>query len=232
MWTGRRPWSGQEVFPVLMKLYGGKQPPPIPAELLLSEDAMDFRNKCFFTPPLLLRYFLVSTLPAIAHQLFLLLPFLDSPGPPIVYTTPPSSLARLNLQFLPDDSISSSSTSSSSLRSGQKRSFHVGNLDSPSPWQKKFIDLPPGAPDFNLHLAQSMSTLSEFFPDHDIDKAIVTEAVGASLPSTFGERSGSLKPKKSIRMVTEQRARRSQRQSSRATKLWGSHLEELGGPKS
>ncbi|KAE9408171.1 kinase-like protein, partial [Gymnopus androsaceus JB14] len=51
MWTGRRPWSGEEIYPVMIKLYGQKQPPPIPAELLLSEDAMDFRNKCFSPNP-------------------------------------------------------------------------------------------------------------------------------------------------------------------------------------
>ncbi|KAJ3721479.1 kinase-like domain-containing protein [Lentinula raphanica] len=47
MWTGRRPWYGEEVVSVLLKLYGQKLPPAIPPELLLSDEAMDFREKAF-----------------------------------------------------------------------------------------------------------------------------------------------------------------------------------------
>ena len=47
MWTGMRPWNGEEMLAVLFKLYKSKQPPPIPEDVVLSEVADDFRRKCF-----------------------------------------------------------------------------------------------------------------------------------------------------------------------------------------
>jgi serine/threonine protein kinase len=47
MWTGRRPWHGEDLFPVMFKLARQKVPPPIPTGLLLSDEAMDFRDKVF-----------------------------------------------------------------------------------------------------------------------------------------------------------------------------------------
>ncbi|KAJ7786236.1 kinase-like domain-containing protein [Mycena metata] len=52
MWTGQRPWAGEEFLPVMLKLYNGT-PPPVPPEILadLSELALDFRNECFTINP-------------------------------------------------------------------------------------------------------------------------------------------------------------------------------------
>ena len=68
MWTGQRPWSGQEAMAVLlqvceamaisfgiltcivsMKVYQTKQGPPVPKDVILSPLADDFRKKCFAT---------------------------------------------------------------------------------------------------------------------------------------------------------------------------------------
>ncbi|KAJ7169809.1 kinase-like domain-containing protein [Mycena filopes] len=48
MWTGERPWAGQELIPVMLKLYNHSAP-PIPPDILadLSELALDFRSECF-----------------------------------------------------------------------------------------------------------------------------------------------------------------------------------------
>ncbi|GLB36076.1 putative ste ste11 protein kinase [Lyophyllum shimeji] len=51
MWTGKRPWFGEEIFPVMMKLWQQKLPPPIPSDLVLSESAADFRRQCFQIDP-------------------------------------------------------------------------------------------------------------------------------------------------------------------------------------
>ncbi len=65
MWTGQRPWSGQEAMAVLLhvslrsflfvalvlmgylKLYQTKQAPPVPDGIVLSPLADDFRLQCF-----------------------------------------------------------------------------------------------------------------------------------------------------------------------------------------
>ena len=66
MWTGQRPWLGQEAMAVLLhvrsllvliifkhkshcraQLYQTKQAPPVPAGIELSALADDFRLKCF-----------------------------------------------------------------------------------------------------------------------------------------------------------------------------------------
>ncbi|KAG6818003.1 hypothetical protein H0H87_009158 [Tephrocybe sp. NHM501043] len=51
MWTGKRPWFGEELFPVMLKLSQEKLPPPIPAHLILTEHAVDFRRQCFQSEP-------------------------------------------------------------------------------------------------------------------------------------------------------------------------------------
>ncbi|KAJ6604578.1 kinase-like domain-containing protein [Mycena vulgaris] len=47
MWTGERPWVGEEVISVMLKLYKDKLPPPLPPHITLDDLAMDFRRKCF-----------------------------------------------------------------------------------------------------------------------------------------------------------------------------------------
>ncbi|TBU45235.1 Pkinase-domain-containing protein [Dichomitus squalens] len=51
MWTGQRPWSGQEAMAVLLHLYQTKQAPPVPDGVTLSTLADDFRLKCFAADP-------------------------------------------------------------------------------------------------------------------------------------------------------------------------------------
>ncbi|KAF7339528.1 Protein kinase domain-containing protein [Mycena sanguinolenta] len=52
MWTGERPWAGEELIPVMLKLYN-KRSPPVPPSILsgLSELALDFRAECFAMDP-------------------------------------------------------------------------------------------------------------------------------------------------------------------------------------
>ncbi|KAJ7588485.1 kinase-like domain-containing protein [Mycena floridula] len=47
MWTGMRPWHGQEKVPVMLLLFRDKKSPPVPDNVILSELADDFRKKCF-----------------------------------------------------------------------------------------------------------------------------------------------------------------------------------------
>ncbi|RDX50456.1 Pkinase-domain-containing protein [Lentinus brumalis] len=51
MWTGQRPWSGQEAMAVLLHLYQTKQAPPVPDGIVLSPLADDFRLQCFAADP-------------------------------------------------------------------------------------------------------------------------------------------------------------------------------------
>ncbi|KAJ7125654.1 kinase-like domain-containing protein [Mycena crocata] len=51
MWTGERPWVGEEVISVMLKLYKDNVSPPVPSRLTLSEMAMDFYNECFAMNP-------------------------------------------------------------------------------------------------------------------------------------------------------------------------------------
>ncbi|CAL1695248.1 unnamed protein product [Somion occarium] len=51
MWTGQRPWSGQEAMAVLLQLYQTRQGPPVPPNAHLSPLADDFRQKCFAMDP-------------------------------------------------------------------------------------------------------------------------------------------------------------------------------------
>ncbi|PPQ62767.1 hypothetical protein CVT24_000461 [Panaeolus cyanescens] len=51
MWAGSRPWMGEEMIAVMFKLYQSKLPPPVPEDVHLSEEADDFRRKCFAINP-------------------------------------------------------------------------------------------------------------------------------------------------------------------------------------
>ncbi|KAL1685777.1 kinase-like domain-containing protein [Schizophyllum commune] len=51
MWTGARPWQGEEMVPVMLKLYDGKVP-PMPSDSKLSSTARDFRARCFTLDPI------------------------------------------------------------------------------------------------------------------------------------------------------------------------------------
>lgn len=47
MWTGERPWHGEEAMSVIVKLYSDGQTPPVPGDLVLGVVAEDFRRSCF-----------------------------------------------------------------------------------------------------------------------------------------------------------------------------------------
>jgi mitogen-activated protein kinase kinase kinase len=51
MWAGMRPWMGEETVAVMYKLFQSKLPPPVPDDIILGEDAHDFRQKCFAINP-------------------------------------------------------------------------------------------------------------------------------------------------------------------------------------
>jgi len=51
MWTGERPWSGQEAVAVLLQLYQTKGGPPLPKDVDLSPQADDLRKHCFAMNP-------------------------------------------------------------------------------------------------------------------------------------------------------------------------------------
>ncbi|KDR67730.1 hypothetical protein GALMADRAFT_1075085 [Galerina marginata CBS 339.88] len=51
MWSGTRPWVGDDIVAVMFKLYRSQQAPPIPEDVVLSEEADDFRRKCFAINP-------------------------------------------------------------------------------------------------------------------------------------------------------------------------------------
>ncbi|KAJ7071114.1 MAP kinase [Mycena amicta] len=51
MWAGTRPWQGDEMVAVMFKLFQSKLPPPVPDGLVLTQQADDFRRKCFAINP-------------------------------------------------------------------------------------------------------------------------------------------------------------------------------------
>ncbi|KAG6898063.1 hypothetical protein C0992_006541 [Termitomyces sp. T32_za158] len=51
MWTGERPWFGEELYPVMIKLSLERLAPPIPAHLVLDDAAHDFHRQCFQRNP-------------------------------------------------------------------------------------------------------------------------------------------------------------------------------------
>ncbi|TFK30341.1 kinase-like protein, partial [Coprinopsis marcescibilis] len=50
MWTGHRPWFGQEMMAVMYQL-ANKAVPPIPEDIPMSQLAQDFRSACFQLDP-------------------------------------------------------------------------------------------------------------------------------------------------------------------------------------
>ncbi|KAF8641217.1 hypothetical protein AX17_000851 [Amanita inopinata Kibby_2008] len=51
MWSGKRPWNGQNIYTVMLKLSQHKESPPIPANLHLGPMAEQFRLECFQPNP-------------------------------------------------------------------------------------------------------------------------------------------------------------------------------------
>ncbi|KAG1825845.1 kinase-like protein [Suillus subaureus] len=51
MWSGKRPWSDDEAVTVMFKVYQNKQPPPISSDVVLSDLAKDFKDRCFTIDP-------------------------------------------------------------------------------------------------------------------------------------------------------------------------------------
>ncbi|THH33522.1 hypothetical protein EUX98_g665 [Antrodiella citrinella] len=51
MWSGQRPWNGQEAMAVLLHLYQTRQGPPVPPDITLSPLADEFRQLCFAMDP-------------------------------------------------------------------------------------------------------------------------------------------------------------------------------------
>ncbi|KAJ7671864.1 kinase-like domain-containing protein [Mycena rosella] len=51
MWTGKRPWDGEQMLTAMSKLFQSKLAPPIPDSLVLTPLADDFRLKCFTINP-------------------------------------------------------------------------------------------------------------------------------------------------------------------------------------
>ncbi|KAF9270149.1 Pkinase-domain-containing protein [Marasmius fiardii PR-910] len=51
MWSAKRPWHGEAMVPVLMKVSQRKLHPPLPPDIKLSQEAFDFWRKCFIVEP-------------------------------------------------------------------------------------------------------------------------------------------------------------------------------------
>ncbi|KAG7099135.1 hypothetical protein E1B28_001007 [Marasmius oreades] len=51
MWSGKRPWDGEALFPVLLKVSRQKLHPPLPPGIELSRDALEMWRKCFIAEP-------------------------------------------------------------------------------------------------------------------------------------------------------------------------------------
>lgn len=69
--------------------------------------------------------------------------------------------------------------------------------------------------------------LQEFFPRHDLDKAIIDVGHPDSTPEPKDFDDKRMQAKKSIRMVAEEQINRSQTGMRRRTTLWDSNVEEL-----
>ncbi|KAL1698816.1 kinase-like domain-containing protein [Schizophyllum commune] len=50
MWTGQRPWAGEETISVLFKVRA-RLAPPVPSGVILSDSAEDLRAQCFVVDP-------------------------------------------------------------------------------------------------------------------------------------------------------------------------------------
>ncbi|KAJ7630866.1 kinase-like domain-containing protein [Roridomyces roridus] len=156
MWSGKRPWFGQELVAVMLKLHKDKLPPPVPADVHLTNLALDFRQKCFAMDPqarpsaqALSTHPYLELTPGWTFQLSdieklcpsgpLNLPSIDisalrprtkrsTSPPPIVYIKPLQTPVRGSSR----DSISpltSESPGTASPRLRTKRSFYVVNPD-------------------------------------------------------------------------------------------------------
>ncbi|KLO14494.1 Pkinase-domain-containing protein [Schizopora paradoxa] len=51
MWAGRRPWQDVDAIAVIFELITKQQAPPVPDDVVLTPDADDFRQKCFYIKP-------------------------------------------------------------------------------------------------------------------------------------------------------------------------------------
>ncbi|KAG2369411.1 kinase-like protein [Suillus spraguei] len=51
MWSGKRPWSDDEAITVMFKVGQNKQTPPISSDMVLSDLARDFKDRCFAIDP-------------------------------------------------------------------------------------------------------------------------------------------------------------------------------------
>lgn len=51
MWAGRRPWPDEDFFTVMYKVSHHKESPPIPSDVILSDLARDFKDRCFAVDP-------------------------------------------------------------------------------------------------------------------------------------------------------------------------------------
>ncbi|KAF7312580.1 MAP kinase kinase kinase [Mycena indigotica] len=51
MWTGSRPWKNMEMVEVMFRLFQSRAPPPLPDDLVLTEAAEGFRQRCFEPNP-------------------------------------------------------------------------------------------------------------------------------------------------------------------------------------
>ena len=108
-----------------------------------------------------------------------------------------------------------SRTASSRSSQIKKALLRVSSHHGHAPWA------PRPAPD------EVYDHLQEFFPHHDLDKAIieVNHAESTPEPKTTDDRRRHAK--KSIRMVAEEQITRNQIGMRRKTKLWDSNVEEL-----
>jgi mitogen-activated protein kinase kinase kinase len=51
MWAGKRPWSDEDFFTVMFKVSHEGKSPPIPPDVVLSDLAVDFKDRCFAVHP-------------------------------------------------------------------------------------------------------------------------------------------------------------------------------------
>ncbi|KAF8560282.1 Pkinase-domain-containing protein [Imleria badia] len=51
MWAGRRPWPDEDFFTVMFKVSHEGKSPPIPSDVILSDLAVDFKERCFAVHP-------------------------------------------------------------------------------------------------------------------------------------------------------------------------------------
>ncbi|KAL4070870.1 kinase-like domain-containing protein [Scleroderma citrinum] len=51
MWAGRRPWPDEDFFTVMYKVSHKGESPPVPSDVILSDLATDFKDRCFAVDP-------------------------------------------------------------------------------------------------------------------------------------------------------------------------------------